>query len=321
MTRVSFIADWRRLQTAAAIRREQAYRPGTTANHRSVVLLFLAFTIYFRAHDFPASTGVLLLFGEFLLRSYRAHKSVMNALSSLRTFHQIHGFDTSGFLDFQFTLFRKALPLTVRHLPSPSPPLPLELLQHLCEWSVAQGGTGRVFAALLSTLFFSMARLSSLLPRTSGPYDNTRLPTWADLRWEGDRFLLLIKWGKCTQDAAAGYWVPLLRQGTAASCPVHRLQDLAFLLNSRISSTPLFAWPQASATSSHPGGFFTFVSAKRWLDRALLALGLSQQGYTFRRGACTRAFQGGGRIDGFTSTRGLEERCRETLLSLPRRAH
>ena len=148
--------------------------------------LYVAFTIYFRLGDFPAKVEGLLLFGEFLLRSFRAHKSVTNTLSSVRTFHLIHGFNDGAFSHFHLTMFKRALPLTVRHAPSQSPPLPLPVLKVLCEWALGQGDAGVVFAALMSILFFAMARLSSLVPPSSGPYDVTRFPTLADLRWEGD---------------------------------------------------------------------------------------------------------------------------------------
>ena len=124
-----YISDWQRLKTAATQRQRQAFRPGTTANQHSHVLLYLAFTIYFRVRDFPARIGVLLFFGEFLLRSFQAHKSVTNALSSLCTFHRVYGFDGGAFEDFRFQLFKRALPLTVRHVPNPAPPLSLSVLQ------------------------------------------------------------------------------------------------------------------------------------------------------------------------------------------------
>ena len=80
-------SDRRRLEAAAAFRTGNAFRPGTRANHQSHLLLYTAFTAYFGLPDFPASIKAVLLFGEFLLRDFKAPKSVTNAFSSIKAFH------------------------------------------------------------------------------------------------------------------------------------------------------------------------------------------------------------------------------------------
>ena len=65
----------------------QAFRPWTRDNQHSHALLYVAFTIYFSFRDIPAAPKTLLCYAEFLLRSYRAAKSVTNALSSVRRLH------------------------------------------------------------------------------------------------------------------------------------------------------------------------------------------------------------------------------------------
>ena len=174
------LADRGRLQAAAKRRRQRAFRPGTVANHYSIALLYVAFTIYFSLQDFPAATTVLLMYAEFLLRSYGAGKSTTNALSALRTFHLIYGFDTIGFDDYQLALWKRALPLTVRNAPSPAPPFTLSLLVKVCRRALSLGGRGLAFAALVATGFFSLARLSSLLPARRNAVDQTRVPLLED---------------------------------------------------------------------------------------------------------------------------------------------
>ena len=107
---------------AAAQRLGNAFRPGTMANNRSHVLLFAAFTSHFQLQDFPAAPRSLVLFGEFLLRSFRAPKSVTNAISAVRAFHLDVGLDVGAFGDRQLFLFRRSLPLTSRHVPTQAPP-------------------------------------------------------------------------------------------------------------------------------------------------------------------------------------------------------
>ena len=190
----------------------------------------MAFALAFSLQDFPATARVLLLFGEFLLRTYRAPKAVTNALSSVRTFHLMHDLPTGGCDSFHLSLFRRALPLTVRHVPFQAPPLPFGLLEDLCAGAVRRGPLGLVFRALLVSVFFSMGRLSSFVPAGPGRFDASRLPVRGDLRHSGRGFELQIKWGKAQQDASDAFWVPLLPYRGSPACPVVALRALTGLL-------------------------------------------------------------------------------------------
>ena len=213
-------SDGRRLDAAMLQRRGKAFRPGTQANHRSVAQLYAAFALHFQTPDFPATVSSLLLFAEFLLRTYRAHRSVVNALSSLRTFHLVRGLPTDAFADYQLTLYKRALPLTVRHVPQGAAPLPFQLLEQLCSLAGAQGPAGVAFAALMAATFFSMARLSSLAPPTGGDhYDITRFPTWHDLTQAPNGVTLRIKWAKNRQEAGHSIAAPPATLGSFPCLP------------------------------------------------------------------------------------------------------
>ena len=279
---------------AARRRRGQAFRPGTRANQCSHALLYVAFCIYFGFTDFPAATSTLLIFAEFLLRSYTATKSVTNALSSLHTFHRVHGFPSAGFLDFQLTLWRRALPLTSRNAPMPAPALTLPGLVTLCRLALQRGDKGLSFAALLATAFYWLARLSSLVLPAGGRPDPTRTPLLGDLVLEPTRALLLIKWGKTAQDAASAFWVPLPTVGGSPACPVALLAALRARLSNYGTQLPLFSYP-----SGQVGGrpiSFDVVSARSMLRLLLAQAGWQHQAFTFhslRRGGCTLAFSSG----------------------------
>ena len=131
---------------AARRRTASAFRPGTKANQRLHVLLYVAFSKFFQETDFPAAAGHLLRFAEFVLRSCRAHWSATNALASVRTFHLQCGFDVQAFADFRLVLWKRALPAMVRHVPWQAPPLPLGLLDRLCALATAIDVEGRVFS-------------------------------------------------------------------------------------------------------------------------------------------------------------------------------
>ena len=236
-------------------------------------------------------TGNLLIYAEFLLRTYTATKSVSNALSSLRTFHLIWGFPTSGFDNFQFSLWKRALPLTRRRAPVPAPPLPLAALRLLCSRALQLGSRGRAFAALLVAAFYSLARLSSLVPRVGGPTGLTRVPLLRDARKQGTQVSLFLKWGKTAQNPAQGFWVPLFPVPNSQACPVTRLLDQLHSLRGESSNTPLFAYRQGPRLLS-----FTISSARAYLGFLTSTVGIGDRGFTFhslRRGGCTLAFTAG----------------------------
>ena len=194
----------------AADRQRQAYRPGMRANVRSHALLYVAFTQSFGFTDFPATERVLLAFAEFLVRTFTAPKSVLNALSSVRHFHLDHGWPILAFEARSLMLWRRALPLTLWYVPHRAPPLRLGLLEQLCNFSSWLGQPGIVLTALMAFLFVSMARLSSLVASSPFSFDATRLPTLADVVFREGGWNLRMKWAKNFQDAADGFWVPLL---------------------------------------------------------------------------------------------------------------
>ena len=125
------------------IRRGKAFRPGTQANHRSVAQLYAAFAINFQVPDFPAPVSSLLLFAEFLLRSYRAHKSVVNALSSLRTFHLSGVCERLLSKTTSFHSLRGLCPSRCVTFPLPRPPYPLHVWNSSAAWRPHKATAGR----------------------------------------------------------------------------------------------------------------------------------------------------------------------------------
>ena len=292
----SSFSEKRRLDQAVRRRTESAFRPGTKANQRSHVLLYAAFSLFLQEEGFPANPRHLLRFAEFLLRSFNAHKSVTNALASVRTFHLQCGLDVEAFEHFSVNLWKRALPATVRHVPSPAPAMPTQLLDQVCGLASSLGETGVVFAALVSLAFASLARLSSLVAQGDGDYDKSRLPVLDDLVIEGSTAWLRLKWGKCQQDAGSGYWVPMVAVPSAKSCPLRNAEALQGVLGRASPSTPLFSFPLGSGGRRGRLRHFSMRLARDYLSALLVSLGRGEEHFTFhslRRGACTQAFAEG----------------------------
>ena len=274
-------------------------------------MLYVAFSKFLQVTDFPPTARHLLRFAEFLLRAYRSHKSVTNALASVHTFSLQCGLDTRAFGDYTLALWKRALPATVRHVPHQATAMPTALLDKLCTLSAALGRVGTVFAALLSLAFASLARLSSLVSETAVGYDSSRLPVLQDLMIQGEVVWLRLKWGKCHQDAASGYWVPMLEVKGAPSCPLSNARTLLSLLSRRGPNTP--------------GGTRTQLVHNAHGERVLD--GLAGSGGTGgdplhfslpTQGSLHPGFLQGSSAHRVTTARGVEERCgRSVLPGLP----
>ena len=273
-----------------------AFRPGTRRNHFTHWRLYFAFCGHFNLPDLPATTSNLVLFAEFLARSFRAPKSITNALASLRHLHRAFDFDLAPFEAYPLTLFVRALPLTLRHTPNPAPPCTLAQLKRLVAALDTMGLGGLVLKALCLTGFYGFARVSSLVP-PGLPFDSSRYPTLTDVQQAGKGLLLRIKFAKNAQDAAQWFAVPLLPLKCSPCCPVLALRRLCQLAQPAPPSTPLFRWPVRTATGELVlGGPLTAPVARRWFSVALREAGLAGANLTFhslRRGACTLASQRG----------------------------
>ena len=290
------------LRRSAKERATQAFCPGTWSNHQSHALLYLAFASYFSFRDIPATPQTLLCFAEFLLRSFTATKSVTNALSSVHRLHLDLQAEVSAFEAPVLARWKRALPLTFRNPTNRAAPLGLPLLERLCTLAAALGGGGggggwgkaRVISALMAVCYFSMARLSSLLPESAAAFDPTRQPTLADLQPQETGFRLNLKWSKSRQVAPEANWIPLLPLPDSAACPAGAASFLRGRGEGFPLSSPLFTSSNPQVSRGAP--YLTLSQARKWLSRLLWALGERGGPFTFhsfRRGACTAAFAQG----------------------------
>ena len=267
-----------------------AFRPGTRANHDSIAVLYLAFAHYFQLVDLPAHERTLLCFAEFLLRSFSATKSVTNALSAVKRLHLDLGLPVEAFETTAVARWRRALPLTVRAGVQRAHPLSWEALERLCQAASRVHSFGSTLVALLSLLFHSMARVSSLLPGAGVQFDVTRHATRRDCQKQGKGYKFQVKWAKTHQHTDQAFWVPILPRHGSPACPVAALDHL-LRGDGGGGSCPLFR------VDGRP---LAVPLARGWLRALLVSVGLQANAFTFhsfRRGSCTLAFARGAHID------------------------
>ena len=292
-------SELRELKEAADKRRYLALRPGTHANHSMHLLTFLRFCISFELSDFPASDSTLCMFAEFLLRSYKAPKSVLNVLSSIKFYHSLKNFDISGFNTFKFLLTKQAISKSVRHSSNSATPMTKKILKDICRIALSRGDQGLAFASLCVVAFFALARLSSLVPEDIKCIDISKVVALADVRPHQLGLQVRIRWSKTDQCSQRGIVVPILASKTDGGlCPVVILSSLIIKLSHcEPLHTPLFTW--CKKNNNNALQTFSMASARSWLTDILRVLGLSQKGFTFhsfRRGGCHEAYRGGATV-------------------------
>ena len=149
-----------------------------------------------------------------------------------------------------------------------------------------------LFRAFILLLFFSMARVSTLLPCGARKFDFTRNAAVGDLIYNGTGFYLKIKWAKNLQNSKDGYFLPILPNANLTICPVKALLDYMFGRKFLDKRSPLFTLARQDKSCVSLS-----IRTANFMLRAVLAqAGLPRNKITlhsFRRGACTAAYESG----------------------------
>ena len=206
------------------------------------------------------------------------------------SFISFFAFDISGFDDFKFCLMKRAIPRSLRYLPTSPLPITVDMLRNICRLCDKMGKKGKTFKALCLVGFNTLARLSFLVPVSAVNCDLSRTVQISDLCAKNYGFNLIIKWTKVQQLLQDKLVIPLIKRTEDLEiCPVLALSDLIGILPAGVStSAPLFQWEEV-VNGRHTTRFFTINSARICLRSVLRALGFSPLQFSFhsfRRGGC-----------------------------------
>ena len=162
------------LITMANRRRMNYLRPGSKKNLLVHIRSFLSFCIFYRKPEDSLDVNMLCAYVEFLLNSFSSPSTVRNYISSLATFQSWRGLSTEFFNSLQVSQLWRAIDLTVRHFPRQVHILSVAQFKVLLQHAALLGTNYRLFKAFLTLLFFSMVRVSTLIPYVSTKFDQSR---------------------------------------------------------------------------------------------------------------------------------------------------
>ena len=267
----------------------QHLRPGTRRNLQNQFRVFFSFCIFYRLNALALTPGLLCAYIEFLLHSFPCPGTIRNYVSAVSTLYAWLGLDMDIFRSCQVLQMWRAVKLTVRYSPKVKHSLTVSELQSLLKACVVLGSNSLLFCAFLTTLYFTMVRVSSMIPYSHGGFDLTRHVTMSDLFRIKSGLSLKIKWAKNVQSHGQGFSVPLQPHVEPDVCPI---LGLARYLHSGVETNqhaPLFQ-------IKGKGGIFTLFTIREvrcWLrvvQQQTILAGINLGFHSFRRGACNAAF-------------------------------
>lgn len=165
--------ELRQLALLAERRQATALRPGTRANHRSVLAKFVRFCVKCRLHFTNPTDEVVCMFFEHCLASVKSAATIKNYAAGLTTSYHQMGLDTTAFEAYKVRLALKSIEKNVRHVPSPAPPVSPNLLKKVVKVA-ARLPEGPTVVAALVVMYHTFFRQSNLAAQSSTEYDHTR---------------------------------------------------------------------------------------------------------------------------------------------------
>ena len=290
------------LQEAARFK-DLAWADSTKKSLSSSQKAYLDFCSIYELDPMPAEPSHLTLYAVWLVISGRLKSvpSIKNYLSSVRTLHRMHGLDCPTPMscpDLQYTLRGIA-----RKLARPTKrmdPITPELMHHLLTFPALDPLTAPpvhvvtldVIRLAYRVLFYSMARISNLVPNSSTSFNPRQQLTWDRVILHPGGVVLKMDLTKTIQSAARCHEIALAESIGSQYCPVAALKRMASIRGECNALSPVFEIPnQHGASGWIP---LTRYHMDMVLTRQIMAAGLDVSRYkfhSFRRGAIQMAIR------------------------------
>ena len=280
--------DFHDLLKQVELSRLHAFAKGSYSNLRTQIRCYFSFCVYFRREPLPANANTIYAFVQFLSRSM-VPSTVRNYLSGVKVFHMLHGLSFPHSDVFLLKLELKGIARLDPHVPTRATPVTPSILLayyqnmnfqdplHLCVWACS------LF------LFFTMARLGSILPSTKTTPLHTVL-TRNRVNFSREGLVVTLLHTKTIQFGKRRLHLPLIRTEQRL-CPVSAYE--AYLLLHQVDAVgPAFVFNQGDESKWLTRTIF-ITTFRDVLRSAGIQNASAFTGHSFRRGGATWAFQAG----------------------------
>lgn len=263
-------------------RQETALRPGTRANHRSILTKFVTF-IARHGGDFtkPSDEWVCIFF-EHCLKSVKAPNTIKNYSFALASAYRRMGLPHAPFEAFKVENALVSIDKNVRYCPSPSLPVTPAILRKVIRVA-GRLREGKTVVAAVVMLFHTFFRLSNLAAVTTIQFDHHRQLTRGDVSVTREGLSIRHKWSKSHQSSAHSVIVNVPRVKGSVLCPVAAYLDMLSYVPTRHPRQPMLMF--------NDGNHMPAPYIRRVWNAIVAAINLPQGNiYTIhgiRRGAAT----------------------------------
>ena len=163
------------LASASRNQRRHAFRPGTTTNHRTQFMSYIAFCQHYDLQDLNPAPETIAMYATYLSQRLKSPRSVANYISGVRLLHKYAGAPAPALESFELTLTMRAIKLTLRHSPQRKLPFTPAMLSKVCAVCDSMSNPlGKTLKVAILLGYFGMLRRSNLAPRNPSKFDPTR---------------------------------------------------------------------------------------------------------------------------------------------------
>ena len=268
--------------------RLRAFAQGTYSNLRTQFRSYFAFCVYFDRKPLPADTDTICGYAQFLSRSITP-PSIRNYLSGVKMLHIFLGFEYTFTEDFHLHLTIRGIERIHPHVPKRAKPITPSILLALHQFSKSFTSLERSVFACGLFLFFTMARVGSILPKSKITPPHLFL-TRDRVNFSREGILVTLLHTKNIQFGRRRLHIPLLRTDSQL-CPVRAY--LASLESTSTSTyTPAFVYTDGTHIRWVTSHIFV-ITLRKLLSLAGIQDAHAYTGHSFRRGGASWAFRSG----------------------------
>ena len=174
------------------------------------------FCIYFDRISIPASQDTILMFTQFLSRSFTSPLSIKNYLNGVKFLHVILGHEFSFSSDLDFRLLFNGIQRQLNHVPKRACPITPVHLHLLAEAAASGSLLDQVCFSAGLLLFFVMARAGNVFHDRLDPSNGLRRK---DLLFSDDKLFVKFRKTKTIQFGKRKLIIPISGNGSNI-CPV-----------------------------------------------------------------------------------------------------
>ncbi|CAH1792662.1 unnamed protein product [Owenia fusiformis] len=189
-----------------------AYNSKTWQNLYTQWRTFLLFCVYYNMAFLPVQTDTVLIYMQFLSRTFKSVSSILNYVNGIKVLHLLHELPFPLLhREFQYKLLYKGLQRNNLHTVKRALPITPEILTQIFGSLDLTSDLESTFWFLILTLTFLFARAGNIIPYTTSTFENNKHLLQQDIfKQDSDGLIFLIKHSKTNQAAQRILTLPVL---------------------------------------------------------------------------------------------------------------